>query len=89
MRRMTLKPREEASQPIVLDPSYEQDHSPRIDQAAWEHEAQVTQQGAAVFLGLVRTLRQSLPSITEDQAKQAAHNVLALAARMNGRGRRL
>jgi hypothetical protein len=81
MRRHTLlKPREEASQPVRLHPNYEQDHEPRID-TTWEHEAQVAQQGAAVFLGLVRTLRQSLPSITEDQAKHAAHAVLALAAR--------
>jgi hypothetical protein len=82
MRRMTLKPREEASQPIVLDPSYEQDHSPRIDQAAWEHEAQVAQRGATAFHALANTIRHSLPGITEDQAKVAAHAVLGLAARM-------
>jgi len=88
MRRHTLlKPREEASRPVRLHPNYEQDYEPRID-TTWEEEAQVVRHGAAIHRELVHTIRRTLPMVTYEQASQAAHEILALAARTSGRGRR-
>jgi hypothetical protein len=87
MPRTLDHPREEARQPVRLHPDHVADREPRIDDT-YQHEAGLAQNGAGVFHELVRTIRRTLPLVSEEKARHTAHEIMALAARTSGRGRR-